>query len=350
VELPPLPHVEDGVIGHAVFRIEIPENWNGGLVMWAHRYGRRPPKPEDIGGFAARTIYDKATEMGYAVARSGFSNQGFNLREGVFDTEALRDYFERKYGPTYPTLVAGHHLGGSLTYIIIERYPESYDGALAFSGSATPSLVGYKVMFDMRLIFDHFFPPGLPGSVVDHSVPFDARTEVPKLVAQHPERLDEMLRMFKLDNLAQLAWALSIYSGLLRDINVDRAGGNPFDNTNTVYSGSDDDLKLNREVPRYTADPKAAEYMRQWFTITGNIKDPVLAVNAMVDPLVPIWVTERYDAATQLAGTNHLYVQQWVAETDNTRHKPENIRRAFEELIEWVVGGKRPEPGELTVP
>jgi hypothetical protein len=186
--------------------------------------------------------------------------------------------------------------------------------------------------------------------VVDHSVPFDARTEVPKLVAQHPERLEEMLRMFKLDNLPQLAWALSIYSGLLRDIMVDRAGGNPFDNTNTVYSGSDDDLKLNREVPRYTADPEAAEYMRQWYTITGKISDPVLAVNAMVDPLVPIWVTQRYDEATQLAGTKDLFVQKWVAETDNTRHKPETVTRAFELLVDWVVDGTRPEPGELKIP
>jgi hypothetical protein len=33
-----LPLVEDGAIGHAAFRISIPENWNGGLVVWAHGY------------------------------------------------------------------------------------------------------------------------------------------------------------------------------------------------------------------------------------------------------------------------------------------------------------------------
>ena len=349
-----LPITDEGVIGHAPYYIHIPVSWNGGLVLWAHGYakiGNYPwDPPEDALMISTgKNTFAVALEKGYAVAVSRFSVLGFAVREGTLETEMLRDHFVRSYGPTYPTIIAGNHGGGYLTYYIMEQFPEGYDGGLAFSGGGSSTLIAYKKLFDLRVLFDYYFP-GLPGDVLDWSWDLDRIRElVPELVdRQPPERAEVFLRMAGLADVRDLTSAILVGSYNLRDIMAERAGGNPFDNTNTVYSGSGDDAKLNREIPRYEADPAAEEYMRRWFTVTGRIAKPLLAVNVLDDPIVPITVTEDYDDITRLAGTNHLFAQMWVDQR-NVAYKRGTVQRAFELLEAWIREGKRPIPGELPV-
>ena len=95
------PITEEGEIAGAPFRIDIPENWNGGLIMYAHGY--------QVKGSAGRynlSMTGVGGRMGYAVAQSQYSDQGWAAREGVLDTEALRRYFVATYGATQPTIIA----------------------------------------------------------------------------------------------------------------------------------------------------------------------------------------------------------------------------------------------------
>ena len=129
------PRSETGDIGGAEFRIDIPEGWNGGLVMYAHGY-------ETVGapsGFNMQMV-GVGKRLGFAVAQSKYSAQGWAAREGVLDTEALRRYFVDKYGETSPTIIAGHSQGAAITFKTIETYPEAYDGALPMCGTAEPAL------------------------------------------------------------------------------------------------------------------------------------------------------------------------------------------------------------------
>ena len=95
---------EEGDIAGAAFRIDIPEDWHGGLVMYAHGYAVAGSTPQFNMPFIG-----VANGMGYAVAQSRYTQQGWAAREGILDTEALRRYFESKYGGTYPTIIAGRH-------------------------------------------------------------------------------------------------------------------------------------------------------------------------------------------------------------------------------------------------
>jgi hypothetical protein len=353
------PIVEKGEINGARFRIDIPENWHGGLVLWAHGYrppGAGYPLPGDEAGersnaFNLRRI-EILGELGYAMAQSAFSVQGFAVREGALDTEALRRHFVRTYGPTYPTIIAGSHLGGLITYDLIERFPESYDGALAMSGTGMPKLELCKQrMFDLRLLFDYYFPEGLPGSVVDfpEGVGFLKFREIAaRVVAENPERAEQLLRMFRLQDTQELVYCVALYSSILQDLYLNRAGGNAFDNTNTVYSGSDDDGRLNREIPRYTSDPRAVEYLRRWTTPTCRISDPVLALNPLGDPIVPIHSTPYYAQACERAGATHLFVQMWMDQASPVADQ-EKFRYAFQALTRWIKDGVRPEPGDIAM-
>jgi pimeloyl-ACP methyl ester carboxylesterase len=346
---PELPFSEEGELNGARYAIEIPENWNGGLVMYAHGY-IPPGTPQRLMGRPISTgdmTCDQFRKLGYATARSAFSVEGFALREGSLETEALRQYFWQMFGRAWPTIIAGTHQGGVITQIMIERYPESYDGALVWSGAAGPTLSqhgGYKGLFDLRLTFDYLFP-GLPGSVVDVQDVDGLYRRTLELVADDPDRLAEFMRMTNLRSKEEVALAVTNYSSNLHDIQL-LAGGNPFDNTNTVYKGSNDDAKMNREIPRYTADPEAVDYLRAWYTPTGRISDPVLAVNALRDSLVPIETREWFDDATRIAGTNHLFVQMWV-DQDWARYDRRVVDQAVGMLDTWVRDGTRPEPGEL---
>ena len=71
----------------------------------------------------------------------------------------------------------------------------------------------------------------------------------------------------------------------LRDI-AQKAKGNPFDNTNTVYSGFPDDWKVNQKAERLAADVNA-DIIFSKYDRTGNIDKPVVLMHTIYDQLIP---------------------------------------------------------------
>ncbi len=338
--------VEEGEIAGAAFRIDIPKDWNGGLVMYAHGYavaGQTPGFSEDF--------VKSAGSLGFAVAQSRYSRQGWAVREGILDTEALRRFFVDKYGPTHPTIIAGASMGGAITYGTIERFPEIYDGALPMCTTGMPALEFIKErMFDMRVLFDYFFP-GLPGSAVEFP---DGAETMPKiqakaaeLVKADPARAEAFAKMEDLSGPDAIAGTVAFWSEVLRELQ-ERAGGNAFDNRDTIYSGSSDDAGLNKAIKRYTADPKAIEYVRQWITVTGHTHDPVLALHTLVDDLVPPRYANVYAAKAALAGTQDLVAMSYVNHTGHCNFASEEVTHAISELAAWIETGKRPATGDWT--
>ncbi len=341
------PLTEEGELGGAAFRIDIPQGWNGGLVMYAHGYERVAPARRGYN----LVIVEAARRIGYAVAQSQYSVQGWAAREGILDTEALRRHFVAKYGRTYPTIIAGHSQGGAISFRTIELYPEVYDGALPMCGTAEPALKFFKErVFDMRLLFDYFFP-GLPGSVVEF--PDGERTmetvsaKARELIDAKPEAAERFVRMVNLPDVNSIPGVIGFWSEILRELTA-RTGGNAFDNRNTVYAGSEDDARLNREIPRHAADRGAVEYLRRWVTVTGRISDPVVAVHTFVDQLVPVESVRHMEQLAQLAGTTDLFVQLYVDRVGHCAFNAEETLEALTRLDRWVRTGERPPPGDIT--
>lgn len=339
--------IEEGSLAGAPFRIDIPQNWNGSLVMYAHGYnvaGYNPPFQVDF----AQT----AGALGFAVAQSRYSRQGWAAREGILETEALRKYFAEKYGTTSPTIIAGHSQGGAITYGTIERYPEVYDGALPFCAVGPSALEFFKErVFDMRVLFDHYFP-GLPGS----AVVFPEGTEtisrykpiIADMIAKDPEKAAAFARLTSLSSTDSIPEVIALWSEMLREFG-ERTGGNPFDNTDTLYAGSADDAALNRQIGRFAADEKAEAYLREWVTLNGDISDPVLAVHTLVDDLIPPAFANQYAALTARKGTSQRYVQRWVDRNGHCAFNPGETKEALRLLAEWIKSGKAPAAGELRV-
>jgi hypothetical protein len=353
------PITETGELDGARFLITIPESWNGGLVMYMHGYlppeVAHPPFPGEKGysaeGGRIRGIQlpEVAGQLGFAVARSAYSRQGFAMEEGVTETDALREYFQKKYGGTYPTIIAGGHNGGLMTYDAIERYGDHYDGALAIGGMGAPKLEWLKERaFDMRVLFDYLYPE-TPGSVVefpDGQTWSSFRPQLMEIIAADPDRAKPLLQLYHLKNTAELARCVNLYTSILGDLYTNRAGGSAFDNTNTVYYGFPDNAKVNREVRRYESDPEAVAYVKEWNTPTCRIDKPVIGVNALHDAVVPVQSQRFYAEMCEREGRSQLFVQLWM---DQASPAPSDEGMAFllTALADWIKDGRRPEPGEL---
>jgi pimeloyl-ACP methyl ester carboxylesterase len=336
------PKTEIGQAQGASYRIDVPANWNGGLVLYFHGYmpvpatfaeGSPPPAPAPV--FLSR---------GYAVAQSGYSAGGWAIDEALRETEALRRHFAERYGKPKETWVTGHSLGGFLTLVLLETSPGDYDGGLALCGPLAPSswFMARRV-FDVRVVFDYLFPGLLPSPA---DVPRDFQVDparvqkVLQALQSNPEKAAEMRRYAGVRTDPEMASVAVFFTSILADLQR-RGGGNPFDNRGTLYQGTSDDIALNRGVARYAGSDAAAEWLRKRYTVTGHLTKPVLAIATVYDPLIPAWVPDFYATALD-PGSDDLFLQRWVEHDGHCAISPEETGRGFDDLVRWKHSGTRP--------
>jgi len=337
-------HAELGEINGAKFRIDMPEKWNGGLVVYCHGYSDTPGSFED----RRNPFIDVFVSQGYAFIQSGFAAGGWAIEEGVQDTEALRRYFIRKYGAPKETYVTGHSMGGFLTMVLVESFPNEYDGGLPLCGplGAATWYIDREPL-DLRVVFDYYFPNALPGP--DRVPPGfkmskDLEQEITLLLDSKPTQAEIVRRWSGIHSNKEVAHALVFFTYVLMDLEQ-RGGGNPFDNRNIIYTGTPDDNALNDGVKRYAADPRAREYAHSHYTPTGKLTRPMLAIHTTYDPIVQPWVPNAYARLTEQMGTANLFVQQYVKHDGHCAINNTEVARGFAELREWKNSGVRPAPG-----
>jgi len=338
--------VEIGEINGAKFRIDVPANWSGGLVMYCHGYSATPANfKEDSRPDPRWAVF---LDAGYAVAQSGYSAIGWAVQEAIDDTQALRRYFVAKHGKPKETFVTGHSMGGFTTMAIIEKYPGDYDAALPLCGPLAPAnWYKLRTAFDTRVLFDYYFPGLLPSP---EKVPQDfvrsSETEGRVLdeLESKPQHAETLRRYTSLRTNKELAGNLVFWTYQIMDLEK-RGGGNPFDNRNTIYQGVPDNNAVNDGVARYAADPRSAEYLRTFYTPTGRLTRPMLAVHTTYDPLVPTWVPSTYAVLAQNAGSQDRFVLQYVKHDGHCQILQEEIGRAFQKLKRWKDGGEKPPSG-----
>ena len=84
----------------------------------------------------------------------------------------------------------------------------------------------------------------------------------------------------------------------------------PYDNTLTVYTGSDNDDAMNDGVARYVQEPSAVNYMEHYYTPTGDLHVPVLTLHKVRDPLIPNFHETIYAGRVADAGASTYLLQR----------------------------------------
>ena len=242
------PKVEMGAINGAAYRIDIPDNWNGGLVVYCHGYNATPVKFGD----KLSPVLQPFVDQGYALAQSGYAAGGWAVQEAAVDTESLRRYFVEKYGKPKETFITGHSMGGFLTMMLMERYPDHLRrGPPAVRAAGADRSVhgsrGVRQLCAVQLLF-----PGRAAGAEQDPQGFRQQTgscakKVEQALDSAPEKAAS-LRHFRDSNLKSnkdLAGTTAFIAYMIKELN-ERAGGNPFDNRNVIYNGTLDDVEDQR--------------------------------------------------------------------------------------------------------
>ena len=348
---------DTGILNNAAYEIQIPANWNKKLVMYAHGYEQVTTPRNPMNREARVQVY---LDKGFAVARSSYSRAGWALPEGVDDTEGLRQYFAKKYGKPDSTFMAGHSMGGGITVATIEKFPKIYNGGLALCPLANRPYEQTKIAFDSYIVFNALFPDFLPSAAdvmkgTDKPVLTgdfrekigNAARFVGKMQQSKPDVVAEFAKHYGL-KVQDLPFNLVFLDGVLRDLAA-QTGGNPFDNTNTFYTGFPDDWALNAKVERVAATSSNQRLVT--YDRTGIVDKPLLMMHTTYDQLInPNDAINKYDALVH-EKRKEQNLKTFI--TDGQGHCAFNYEQestAFDALRTWAKTGQKPTGVELPSP
>lgn len=347
--------IDSGAVNGVQYKILFPEKWKGKLVMYAHGYefmgsaprqSKNPKFPESMRPFL---------ERGFAVAASDYATQGYAIPEGVDGTEALRQYFVRTYGKPDSTFAVGHSMGGGITLAIIENFGKYYNGGLPLCPLSSRPYLQVRKEFDMYAAFNACFPGVVPllSEIFDIANPRPAKPfseMMPKAMAIRKAivQKDSVLgvafaKRFDL-KFDDLPFALFFNENVLRDIAA-KAHGNPFDNTNTLYSGFPNDLEINRNVERLaaTADP---DRIFSTYDRNGNIGKPVVLMHTIYDQLIPpVYGVVNFENMVHQKGKDQYLTVKYTNGQGHCVFTPQQIGHAFDALRAWTKSGKKAKAG-----
>ena len=333
-----------GRLEGADYRIDVPQNWNRELIVFYHGYSPQPIRFAQ--GERISPMFQPMLDEGYAVIQSGYSAGGWAVEQAYADTEKLRAAFVAKHGAPKQTWAMGMSMGGTLTTLTIESRPDIYAGALSLCGASEPSDRLVQRDLALRAAFDFYFPEVLPAVAELRGPTAADERRVVAALAANPAARQALLRWYAAAEEKNLPGVI-LFAGYEIAELTQRAHGLPVGNAELIYAGSGDDAALNAGVHRYSADAKAALYLAHWYTPTGKLLKPLLALHDSGDPLVPAASANEYALAVARAGHGDNFVQQYVDREGHCVFTPQEIGHAFDELVAWQHSGKRPSSGKL---
>ena len=340
----------DGVLEHgALYRVCFPATWNGDLVLFAHGYVAPQQDlaipEESVGGQPASSVI---TGMGYAYATTSFRANGLVADVAVDDMLELMDAVEQRYRPDPArSVVVGFSEGGLVATLAVERHADRFAGALGGCGPIGDFRAQLDYIAGFRVVFDYFYPGVIPGDALQ--VPESVREQwtniyTPAIVLALAARPEAARQLFAVTgaptagsdirSMAETAIGLLWYNVFGTADAQARLGGQPFDNSARVYTGSDDDAALNAGVVRYQADPQALASLER-FSTSGTPQAPLVNLHTTGDPIVPFSQTALYEEKVREAG-NGNFTRIDVTRAGHCNFQSTELLSAFHELWQRI--------------
>ena len=354
-----------GRLDDADYIIQVPENWRGGLVVFAHGIQRGPSR----GDVRLLPIASHVLEQGHAWIASGYRAREYQPHLFIEDLIALRDLFLREVGRPRWTIIYGQSMGGHIITASLEQRPELYQGGLAECGlvdgigiadyltayTAAAELISGVPILDVpdRLAFGSLTEAlvralGMPDAYTARGRQFDS--VVKYLMGADRVGNDLPLRL-------QGLRARYLPNVMYRPRNLEHEPNPGLRAASTVHIryridpglGLTED-ELNARVRRIhpfkdarSADPVYAEP-------TGRLTAPLLTLHETGDAWVPLSLEQSYKRRTIAAGTDHLLVQRVVRGPGHCAVDGDTRRQAFDDLVRWIEHGVRPDGEDVLAP
>lgn len=351
-----------GVIDGAGYRIEVPPNWNGDLVMWAHGYAG-----EGLRLFVQNhPLRDYLLFRGYAWAASSYSKNGYVPGQGAIDTKKLIDHFEDEHGQADHIYMTGASMGGHVTGYAIETWPKTFDGAMPICGVMGDSEL-FDYFQDSYLLAEYF-----AGNEVEVPTPDDYFSAEQYLATfaqlgpAFPVDLNEQGEQYKAA-IEQLTGGVRPTfdegfvgedNGVLFPFVFGQAATDPArGNWKTEYqldgdpSFSDDEAMLNELIPRLKADPHYRQKAGQNRSpdsendspyLSAKLKVPVLSLHTLGELFVPFHMQQVYAERAAKHGKSHMLVTRAIRDITHCGFDGAELVEAFDDLVAWVEDGVVP--------
>ncbi|MFW2332452.1 alpha/beta hydrolase family protein [Ilumatobacter sp.] len=373
----PVPGFEDsdrrwGELKGAGYRIEVPADWNGELVMWAHGFRGTDTRlyfnPEEV------PFRQWLLENGYAWGASTYSKNDYNVGTAVKDTRRLVRLFNRKVGHPERTYIAGASMGGHITAASIERYPKLYDGAMPVCG-----VLGDYELFDYFLDFNAAAQQlGLGTSqfpVADDYLPTGAAAikaglegapgAWPFILNENGEALKQLTENRSGGDRPNFdeAWAFwnssdFLFSLGLGDGSLAEKPGVAVKNTDVFYEtdliagpSNDIEIALNEDIVRVKPDKGARRGKNVPSPrLSGDIHVPVLTMHNLGDLFVPFNMETEYYGAVAKQGHLDNLVQRAIRGVNHCGFTTAEYEAGFADLVNWVENGVKPAGDDIGDP
>ncbi|MEA3215921.1 MAG: hypothetical protein QOJ19_2077 [Acidimicrobiia bacterium] len=346
-----------GVLNGAGYHIEVPDNWNGELVMWAHGF-RGYDKELTVTDPRFRRYL---IEHGYAWAASSYRANSYVPSLGEQDTFDLSKFFADTIGTPRRIFITGESMGGHVTGLAVQKRPNYYAGAMPVCG----------VMGD-RELFDYFTDvllgvQAITGITADFPPPENWLSDiVPQLawvLANDPARLGDFTNFVMLRSGGVRPYfplSLAQWTGFLLALAQPDPAAPAFDasNENTVYqldtdpALSADEQMLNAVIARVNRldFPLPPAGLADVPEITGELSMPVLTMHTLGDLFVPFSMEQLYAQRAAAHGNSGLLVQRAIRDIGHCAFSEGELNQAFGDLARWVHEGVRPAGDDVLTP
>jgi hypothetical protein len=367
-----------GVHTRAGYRVEVPDDWNGELVVWAHGF-RGTGLELTVDNHPLRALL---IAQGYAWAASSYSRNDYDITTGVQDTHALVQYFNELVGNPDRVYINGASMGGHITAVSIEQHPNTYDGAMPICGA-----VGDYALFHYYLDFNAAAAQIGTGS---STFPVDSAVYIgltvpqikanlegvpggwPFLLNSDGEDLKSLTELRSGGDRPNFDEGFAFWNSIpgttgagnflfelaLGDGTLPRAPGVGVDNIGVVYQFDDDpnltpaEQALNDEIVRVAADPQGPgpNGLSQVPVISGDIDVPVLTLHNLGDLFVPVLNEVAYGSRVAENGKSDLLVQRAIRGVLHCDFTAAELSTGFIDLVNWVENGVKPGGDDFLTP
>jgi len=331
-----------GRLGGSVYQIEIPDRWNGRLVLYMHGFQGLASEAR----VEQPSLRDYLIRNGFAWGASSFSSTALIPGRAADETAALWDEFARTFGRPTWTYVTGHSMGGAATNIAAERYANRFDGALSLCGYAGQTAI-------TQLIGDYFVAGAYVAGV--SQAEFES-TPVGQLIYGRivPALADPARRAAFEQIMLDLTGgprALDDEGFRLEEAtNWERArilvSSDLISNRDRVYrlgplSGVPS-AQFNRDVLRLDADPSYLQNFNAGNELSGFLEMPLLTLHTTGDWQVPIDQQQILKRTAQAAGRGGLLVQRIIRDPKHCGFTNAEWAQGLTDLIAWTERGVKP--------
>ena len=327
-----------GELDGTLYNIEIPDNWNGRLVLWAHGFQDFHPELRVFHPPFRRYLIEK----GYAWAASSFSSNSFVAFEGTHETAALHDLFIQKFGQPKYAYISGQSMGGRVTLLSLELFPRRYDGALSFCSVVDLGLGG------------HYLVLGAYAAGVTQEE-FDRAQSVANLIYERilPALLADPQARALFERLVTSVTGGPMpfrHEGLDYDPQFNFIanaslviGRGVFANTDFVYPGDPASgvyaEEVNAQVVRIRDDADVRNVDPNFSDLAGAVPVPLLMLHTTGDGLVPFSGMQLFRGLADAASNGDLLVQRAIRAPGHCDFSEQELTRALEDLVNWVENG-----------